>query len=220
MDTHNYSIDKTLPVDWPEDVTFLKHNRLASEIPEHIQTLYGLVNHPTCPTLLPQPKTPIPSLLETMDELEIQSPIVCDTVSIQKIANSSHPAHGEYGLFAVKDVPPHAYILDYRGTIQLDDLIDHNSDYCIHFHGTLSIDAAVAGNEARFINDFRRVNERPNVAFDVYRDRLTGECRVGVFTLNQIIQAGQELLVTYGKSFWKSRNVVSNEPNWDPSWDD
>ncbi|KAL2914106.1 hypothetical protein HK105_206364 [Polyrhizophydium stewartii] len=114
------------------------------------------------------------------------------------------------------------------------DLAAETSDYCLAFHSGLSIDAQHAGNEARFFNDYRGVGgsvKRPNVAFEIYRDaRLVprassaallglGDALVGardvpvhmqamsmgVWSLNEKIPKGTELLINYGKGFWRAR---------------
>eukprot|EP00842_Homolaphlyctis_polyrhiza_P001853 jgi/Hompol1/2669/HPOL_003012-RA len=108
----------------------------------------------------------------------------------------------------------------YAGVLQLDEDADPASDYSLHLHGPLAVDAADCGNQARFINDFVGVAARPNVAFDAYRDARDRRVRMGVFTLNQTIRRGEELLVTYGKPYWESRGLYHSGPGWDPSWDD
>jgi SET domain-containing protein len=69
----------------------------------------------------------------------------------------------------------------------------------------LVIDAELIGNEARHINDYRGVAEKPNAEFKNYRDS-NGKVRVGVWVLNEKIKKGSEILVSYGKGFWKARN--------------
>jgi SET domain-containing protein len=68
----------------------------------------------------------------------------------------------------------------------------------------------MVGNEARFINDYRggaRI-KGPNVEF---RDRVDawGISRIGVYVLqNQTVRKGEELCISYGKSFWKTRGLL------------
>ena len=56
------------------------------------------------------------------------------------------------------------------------------------------------GNEGRFLNDFRGIRNRPNVEF---RERW--QYHMGVFTLSESVDKGDELVVTYGKGFWDHR---------------
>ena len=61
------------------------------------------------------------------------------------------------------------------------------------------------GNEARFVNDYRNTGRRPNVEFRLRRDRR-GELRQGVYvTAKAGVAAGEELLINYGKPFWRAR---------------
>ena len=61
------------------------------------------------------------------------------------------------------------------------------------------------GNEARFVNDYRNTGRRPNVEFRLRRDRR-GELRQGVYVAAKAgVAAGEELLINYGKPFWRAR---------------
>jgi len=84
------------------------------------------------------------------------------------------------------------------------------SDYDLSLYrsatdGTINvgIDAAVMGNEARFINDFRGIREKPNVVFEDRRSE-TGELSMSVWS-SHVIKKGEEIVVSYGKSWWKCR---------------
>ncbi|KAI8905093.1 hypothetical protein EDD86DRAFT_177595, partial [Gorgonomyces haynaldii] len=133
-----------------------------------------------------------------------------------KLLDQNHILCGTFGLFALQDIPPDTWIMDYIGIVNLDTDIPDTNDYCVHFYGTLSIEAETAGNTARYINDFRNISDRPNVAFDTYLSPRGP--RVGVFSLSREIKAGQELLCTYGNLFWKSRGIKSNVPDWHDDW--
>ena len=69
----------------------------------------------------------------------------------------------------------------------------------------LALDANTVGNEARFVNDYRNTGRRANVEFRLRRDRR-GELRQGIFVCaKEGVCAGDELLISYGKSYWRSR---------------
>lgn len=134
---------------------------------------------------------------------------------IRRIDSSTHPAYGQYGLFASKDLKAGQHIVDYLGRIHLPDASDTDpeSDYDLSFrHGSLylGIDAAKMGNESRMINDYRGVQPAPNAKFDSYIT-AQGEVRMGVFVLGSQksdargIKKGQEILISYGKGFWANR---------------
>lgn len=139
-------------------------------------------------------------------------------VKITPISNASHPANGQYGLFATQSMSPDSFVLPYLGYVHSRAETDESSDYDLSLdreHG-IGVDASQMGNEARFINDYRGVSKGPNAEFrDVYIDLGNGkvEKRVGVFILragksgknSKGVAKGQEILVSYGKGFWNER---------------
>ncbi len=76
----------------------------------------------------------------------------------------------------------------------------------------IGIDADMWGNEARFINDYRGITERPNAEFrEVWGERRK-ERGMGVWVLpegksgkGKGIKKGEEILVSYGRGFWGAR---------------
>ncbi|KAF6766220.1 SET domain protein [Ephemerocybe angulata] len=127
-------------------------------------------------------------------------------VVIRKITENTHPAHGQCGLFAGKKIPPNALILDYIGEIHCDDRPESDYDLSLHRFpdGTsVGVDASRFGNEARFTNDYRGVQSKPNAVFTDYRTN-TGELRMCIRS-RQEIKKGEEILVSYGKSWWSNR---------------
>ncbi|CAJ0640405.1 11003_t:CDS:2 [Entrophospora sp. SA101] len=89
-----------------------------------------------------------------------------------------HPAYPGNGLFATKDLKESTLIISYNG------------------------------NEARFINDYRGISKKPNAIFHEYIDLNTGMVNMGVWVISGIgkIKKGSEILVSYGKGFWKERS--------------
>lgn len=131
----------------------------------------------------------------------------CARVKSAVITDSDHPANGEFGLFAAVDLPAGAWVLDYVGAVSLGANEDRSSDYVADFgeESELALDAKSVGNEARFVNDYRNTGRRANVEFKLRRDSR-GELRQGLFVAAKHgITAGEELLISYGKSFWRSR---------------
>jgi hypothetical protein len=136
-------------------------------------------------------------------------------VNIKQITQATHPAYGQHGLFAARNLTPGSFILLYLGLLHGVSDTDPTSSYDLNLDSELGIgiDAQKMGNEARFINDYRGVTSRPNVEFrDVWvrmgKDAV--ERRIGVFALSgkgreKGIRKGEEILVSYGKGFWKAR---------------
>jgi hypothetical protein len=123
------------------------------------------------------------------------------------ITEASHPAAGELGLFAALDMPHGAWVLDYVGAVSLGENEDKTSDYVCDFgeSSELALDAKLVGNEARFVNDYRNTGRRASVEFRLRRDRR-GELRQGIFVCaKEGVKAGEELLISYGKPFWRAR---------------
>lgn len=131
----------------------------------------------------------------------------CKRVRIRPIDDKSHPAHGQRGLFARAALKPGSHVIDYVGVIRDSSSESKTSDYILAFTEDLSIDAEERGNEARFINDFRGTGGQQNVRFDLYESH--GGKRLGVFVMSKPIRKGEELLVTYGRGFWKARGLLS-----------
>ena len=64
---------------------------------------------------------------------------------------------GRYGLFATRRLKPGSLILPYLGLVHWEDDSSAGSDYDLSLdrEAGLALDAARAGNEARFINDYQ-----------------------------------------------------------------
>jgi len=85
--------------------------------------------------------------------IQIQ-PITASTASIKP---AQHPAKGQFGLFATKDISPRTFILPYLGIVHLEDESDENSEYDLRVWGEgengekipLGIEATQAGSAAR-----------------------------------------------------------------------
>lgn len=70
----------------------------------------------------------------------------------------------------------------------------------------LGVDAARIGNEARCINDYRGIAQRPNAVFKLVRERNTREVRMSVWT-SRALAKNEEILVSYGKGWWNARHI-------------
>jgi hypothetical protein len=168
------------PSHWPTDVQYINYSRYHSSVPSTTRAYIQGTG-----TVKPHP--------------------VVKTVVIRHIQSESHPACGQYGLFAAKKIPPKTHIIDYIGEVHCDDRPD--SDYDLSLYRTqdgvnVGVDAKVMGNEARFINDFRGVRSKPNAKFV---DGVSRELRMSVWSAEEVVKKGEEILVSYGKSWWRSR---------------
>ncbi|KAI9014043.1 hypothetical protein DFJ74DRAFT_758127 [Hyaloraphidium curvatum] len=127
------------------------------------------------------------------------------SLRIRTIADPGHPACGQRGLFATKAFPPRTLLCEYAGDLCLSE--SPGSNYAVRL-GSLCVDAARGGNAARFANDFRGVAGKPNAGFGEWTDADCGEVRMGLFALDRGIARGEEVLLSYGKSFWRERGLL------------
>ncbi|KAL7555294.1 hypothetical protein ACHAWF_018997 [Thalassiosira exigua] len=179
--------------DWPADVEFSNDYRWDPAVPVEMRERYA------------------PS-----DRIRRRAPRLSSRVYFKRISDPDHPAHGEFGLYcALPHAPPGSWLLDYVGHVTLGENQDKESDYVSDFgdKSELACDANSYGNEARFLNDFRNTGKHPNVEFNKRRDK-NGELRQGVYVKLKKdakeegfdgVRRDEELLVSYGKSYWRSR---------------
>ncbi|KII93377.1 hypothetical protein PLICRDRAFT_101607 [Plicaturopsis crispa FD-325 SS-3] len=176
------------PSHWPKDIEYIKSSRFhASVSPEVRAHILGQVNG---------------------GQRDVDTGVRSLAV-IRPIPPSAHPAAGQYGLFAAKKIPPRTRILDYIGEVHCDDRPASDYDlslYRLQDGTSVGVDASKAGNEARFINDYRGIRDKPNVLFTDGRT-VSGELRMSVWSGGEAIKKGDELLVSYGKSWWRERSV-------------
>ena len=168
---------------WPADVEYTNDYAWGSDVPAEMRLSYR------------------------PDAWRKRPPIPCSRTFSAVINESGHPANGQCGLFAARKMDRGAWVIDYVGAISLGEHEDKTSDYVCDFgeHSELALDANKKGNEARFVNDYRNTGKRANVEFKLRRDRK-GELRQGVFVCAKGgVVEGEELLISYGKSYWRSR---------------
>ena len=193
----------SLPQNWPTSLPYLTTPSYSPSLTKsHLTALRTPPMPPSTLPILPLPRGPSP------------------LVRITPITNPLHPAHGQSGLFAARDLRPGELIVPYLGELHPGSTTDPTSDYDLWLdrEADVAVDAARTGNEARFVNDYRGVPgaERANAEFrDVWWEDL-GERGMAVFVLPAGKRAvgrartvgvgkGEEILVSYGKGFWGSR---------------
>jgi len=200
-----------IPKNWPTNIPYLTTPAYSQTLnPTHLQILRTRSTD-SLPLPPNNPKGPSP------------------LVKITPISLPSHPAYGQSGLFAVKDLKPGSFILQYVGEIHaspnsnpdpesgtesnskiIDPHANSNYDLSLDRNHGLGIDADQKGNEARFINDYRGVAERPNAEFREVWDEGRKERGMGVWVLGgkgreRGIRRGEEVVVSYGRGFWGAR---------------
>jgi nuclear pore complex protein Nup98-Nup96 len=79
-------------------------------------------------------------------QVAVYPPSPCPAVEIRRITLSSHPAVGQCGLFAARDLEPGTLVLCYHGRVmRRDDPASDSSDYVLGFGRERAIDAALEG---------------------------------------------------------------------------
>jgi hypothetical protein len=101
-------------------------------------------------------------------------------------------------------------VIDYLGLVHLNSQSDPESSYDLSLErfddDGISVDATRCGNSARMVNDYRGIAKQPNCIFDHRKGMVNGRevLRMAIFVGREPIQRGQELLVSYGKAFWRT----------------
>ncbi|KAL9096513.1 MAG: hypothetical protein Q9165_001510 [Trypethelium subeluteriae] len=214
--TPTTSSSSALPKNWPPSLTYLSTLSYTRTLPHALLTRPRVSLSPTDVILSPSSS---PALVAPSSR-----------VRILPIASAAHPAYGQHGLFAAQRLPPGSLIVLYLGVAHWDSESDPESNYDLSLDrgdeaggDGVSVDASKAGNEARFVNDFRDVrSEGPNAEFrDVWVEAGKGVVgkRIGVFVLGagkegkraRGIGNGEEIVVSYGKGFWRERRQEAGE---------
>jgi len=60
----------------------------------------------------------------------------------------------------------------------------------------------------KFVNDYRGISDKPNAVFVDFKTP-SGELRMRVDSVCEI-KKGQEILVSYGKAWWRARKALTN----------
>jgi hypothetical protein len=120
-----------------------------------------------------------------------------------------------YGLFANSDLPVGTFVGEFTGELrQLSHWRPQYNAYCFHYPTScfswnyMVIDAAVRGNETRFINHSDTPNLQPHWLCNQSLLHL-------VFFTNQPVLAGMQLTYNYGQDFWRHRQKIAiQERQW------
>lgn len=128
--------------------------------PSHLRYLHNPIPSPSSPSKLPLP------LLIKYCSPSFPPPNAPPPLEIQLITSKNHPAFGQSGLFNSPDreLEKGTWIRDYIGVVYEEFEGREWSDYdlCLERGGTeiVGIDSEFAGNEARFVNDYRGIHEK------------------------------------------------------------
>lgn len=217
-----------VPKNWPANLPYLTTPRYSPGLrTSHLSALR--TGPPASAPATSEPRPEIPPE---------HKPGPSPHVRITPIADPRHPAYGQCGLFAARDLRPGELVVVYLGEIHVGTgtgADEKRSDYDLWLDrdADVAVDAARAGNEARFVNDYRGVPDgdggaksKPNAEFRAVWDARRGERAMAIFVLRMGKRAtgkartvgvakGEEILVTYGKGFWGGEvRVASGADSW------
>ena len=121
-------------------------------------------------------------------------------IEVKIIRDDTHVLNGEFGVYATKEWKPYEIIGCYCGTL----VKNIGGKYAAHAYTSKTgdnwlIDASIEGNETRFINDYRNIEDKPNVFFG---KTVVNNRRVIIVIVTKHINKGEEILSDYGDSYW------------------
>jgi hypothetical protein len=132
-----------------------------------------------------------------------------ELVTIRKVADPNHPCNGQLGLFAARELKKDYYLGEYTGIV-IDQMVEsvYSSKYLVDYSNPgidglemVVADAAVQGNEMRFINDFRNTGKEVNIVMK--RMWVAGMLRPFV-QLTSDVKEGEEFFADYGERYWEN----------------
>jgi hypothetical protein len=212
----------SVPENWPTILPYLTAPQIASSLPRNILSSISVSQSASLEANAPTIAAP-------------STPYI--NIRIITISDAAHPACGQAGLFTTRLHAPGEFVCLYMGLVHgtradhvSETATEEKSDYDLSLDRDLglAIDAAKMGNEARFINDYRGVAERPNSEFrDVLvkigkglverhvgvfvkpakKEKKTGKGKGGLSGAVGGIAKGEEVLVSYGRGFWSARRI-------------
>jgi hypothetical protein len=131
--------------------------------------------------------------------------VIKRTCKAVKIISESHPACGGFGLFAQRKLRESEWIIDYHGFVTMNGDECKESDYTYSFAKRRLVIDGVFGGYGGYANDYRNISSKANAEFYEYVDS-TGDLKCAIrVKKGRCIAKKEEILINYGKSFWKSR---------------
>ena len=116
-----------------------------------------------------------------------------------------------YGVFAAEDLPAGTFISEYAGVVSPKHTIKNRTwswkypitgQFIEGFPTKVSLDGGIHGNEMRFMNHSDNRNTSPVFVHD-------GTTWLNCYYARKDIAKDQELLINYGKRYWKTRTKVN-----------
>jgi hypothetical protein len=188
------SIIRKVPTDWPEEFIYILESFSADLHPMILKNLLfaaGVDQELVVPLI---------------DEKKVHPHLV-----IKKLA-ARHPLSGQRGVFATEGICAGTDLGEYVGQIRLIDAAWPLDPTECDYSWTLRmdrfffiIDAQKWANELAFVNDYRGVASKPNIApkWVVHRSSY----HLVFHTISPIAQ-NEEILIDYGADYWKAPHRI------------
>ncbi|WWC70226.1 uncharacterized protein I206_104176 [Kwoniella pini CBS 10737] len=229
--------DCTPPPNWPESITYLNKSRLSSKFPKE---LISIISPNTNGLFKPKSikKNPLKVIIK---QIKIENH---PAKGQNGLFSNKKIKPGELIIPYLGIIHSKFILSENENEIQNQNQNDENdendehekSDYDLSlirissfenknpFKGiniSIGIDSNKFGNLARFVNDYRGINDLkgPNSEFKLGKGE-NGELQMEIWSLpynnnrdktkqNLGIQKGEEILVNYGKGWWNARNSLN-----------
>ena len=198
--------------DWPSDIVYLPRciysYSLSPQVLTDLHTAPSSISNSSC-NIIPSTKLP---------------PSPNPALYIQYIDDTSHPAFGQRGLFAARNLEPGSLVCLYSGIVNYKKpgertgdgrVSDYDLSLCreLALEGSIddtdcqvlniSIDAENAGNEARFVNDYRGV---PLASHSISTDGRQKSNRGPAIFAHEAQQAGKSQPNVEFREIWVRRS--------------
>ncbi|PVU84711.1 hypothetical protein BB559_007451 [Furculomyces boomerangus] len=217
-----FNNNQNLPKNWQLSIKYVGNMEFKS--PELVNSL--LLNHKDCKYNLKEieqmEKIRVLENFKKNDKTKTESQSnllpkqknhpIPNSIKIESLINvPKHPAYPYFGLFATRNLKPDELITPYYGFVTTVEDSDDSSDYCLRLN-CLAIDANTIGNLGRYVNDYRGILDKPNAEFREFINLDYNRVEMGIFVMKSKnaksgIKKNTEICVSYGKSFWKTRNL-------------
>lgn len=123
-------------------------------------------------------------------------------LELRIVCDHRHPAFGQLGLYAKKNIPSNFVVTSYAGFIEIFTASCNSRTYTMGFGSIgddFALDAEFSGNYGRFANDPRGVVGRSANLVAESRNTPRGESFTALVSRRQILE-GEEILMSYGKA--------------------
>jgi hypothetical protein len=135
--------NNSVPKHWPHEVEYLSQHSKSSVSARNEKGKHTISTH-------------IATYLIALHIIGIEARARTNPIVLKPVTSATHPCYLEYGAYNGGPLPNEQYdvLAEYTGVLREEQANDGASDYVMG-HSNFATDAGIAGNETRFINDYR-----------------------------------------------------------------